>query len=85
MSILDFIAVFLWLAPAYVLAGVASLIIATERASTPWRGKDFSDVKLWLAILLRRGYKGAIFSLYTGPQGDLSDFLNTFVKREIMA
>ena len=66
---LDFIVVFLWLAPAYVLAGVASAIIATEKSPTPWRGKDFSDVKPWLASLLRRGYKGGHILFVHGPSG----------------
>lgn len=66
---LDFIVVFLWLAPAYVLAGVALVIIATEREPKPWRGKDFSDVKPWLETLLRSGYKGGHVLFAHGRSG----------------
>jgi len=66
---LDLIAVFLWLVPAYTLAGVVSIFIETEMAPTPWRGKEFSDVKSWLAILLRRGYQGGHILIAHGPSG----------------
>lgn len=69
ISMLEFIILFLWLVPAYVLAGVASVIIATAKEPTPWRGKDFSDVEPWLAILLRRGYQGGHVLLTHGPSG----------------
>lgn len=65
----SFIIVFLWLAPLYALAGVASVIIQTERSPTPWRRKDFADVKPWFAILLRRGYKGGHVLLVDAPSG----------------
>ena len=63
------IAVFLWLVPAYTLAGVVFVFIETETAPTPWRGKEISDVKSWLAILLRRGYQGGHILIAHGPSG----------------
>ncbi len=69
MSMLDFIVVFLWLVPAYALAGVVSVFIETEMAPTPWRGKDFSDVKTWLGILLRKGYQRGHILITHGPSG----------------
>ncbi len=58
MSISDVMVGYLWAVLAYQLLDLAKTFVTKRRKPDPWRSNDFSEVKPWLAALLRKGYQG---------------------------
>lgn len=59
MTVHDFLVVFLWGVPAYVLAGLLVTMFGGKGKPDPWRSNEFSQVKPRLEALLRSGYDAA--------------------------
>ncbi len=58
MTISDVMIGYLWVVLALKALDYARTFVPKRRKPDPWRSNDFSEVKPWLAALLRKGYRG---------------------------